>query len=439
MGDERRLLYIIVAMEVPQVFERLSRRLGGVRVLALPLVRALATLVAVIWIAVAPASSPHWTAAALTVLGFVVWSATISVALWLRPGPTLRLNLPVVAVDLAFALALIRVTGGVHSVMFLALLLIAALQSYYYGIGRGVGVGLVAAATYLAVVWPTLVGEEWAHSAIQLLMLLGTALGVGVLADLETAERLKVATLTAEGRARERAARQGEKLAALGTLAAGLAHELNNPIGIISSRAELMLLESDAQPLPQALRDDLNVLHRHAQRVARITEGLLSFARQSPGPHAPVDLNLVVEQTLLLIDRTAGAAGIVVTTKLAPALPPVWGDANGLQQVLVNLLANARAVLAEGGEIAVETAAVEHPARGARLVVRDTGPGIAPEVLARIFDPFYTTKPSGTGLGLSISYGIVRDHHGTIDVESAPGTGTTFVLTFPETGTETAA
>lgn len=232
-------------------------------------------------------------------------------------------------------------------------------------------------------------------------------------------------------RALEASARQAEKLASLGTLAAGLAHELNNPIGIISSRAELMLLEADSRPLPEDVREDLRVLHRHAQRVSRIAHGLLSFARPSTGPSGSVDLNRLVDDTLLLLEHQLAKEGIVVRRNLAPGLPAVWGDVNTLQQVLMNLLTNARDALRGGGQITVETGLADKPSGGVRLAVRDTGSGIAGDALSRIFDPFYTTKPEGTGLGLSISYGIMRDHQGTIDVQSAPGEGTTFVLTFP--------
>ena len=229
----------------------------------------------------------------------------------------------------------------------------------------------------------------------------------------------------------ERSARQAEKLAALGTLAAGLAHELNNPIGIISSRVEIMLLDAESQPLPQEVTEDLRVLHRHSQRVARTAQALLSFARQPPGQRAPVDLNHLVEDTLLLMEKQMVKDGIAVKRALALELPPVWGDDNALQQVLLNLLTNARDALDRGGEIAVETAPVAGHPGATRLVVRDTGPGIPPEVLPKIFDPFFTTKSAGTGLGLSISYGIVRDHKGTLDVQSRAGEGASFIVTFP--------
>jgi hypothetical protein len=229
----------------------------------------------------------------------------------------------------------------------------------------------------------------------------------------------------------ERATRQAERLSALGRLSAGIAHEVNNPIGIISSRIEIMLLDAEAQPLPGNVTEDLRVLHRHAQRVARIAHGLLSFARESSGERAPIDLNEVVEETLLLVEKGADKSGIAIQRALTPNLPPIHGDSGALQQVVMNLVTNARDALGSGGVISVETSLVPGRPGMVRLTVRDNGPGISPDVLPRIFDPFYTTKTEGTGLGLSISYGIVRDHKGTIDVESLPGQGTIFILTFP--------
>ena len=231
--------------------------------------------------------------------------------------------------------------------------------------------------------------------------------------------------------AMEQVARRAEKLAALGTLSAGLAHELNNPIGIISSRIELMLLEADSTGLPAEIRDDLGVLHRQAKRVARITHGLLSFARQSSGERMPVDLNHIVRETLLLAEKQMTKAGIRVTTRLDADLPAIAGDANTLQQVVLNLVTNAWDAVDPGGEITLETRVLRERTNAVTLVVTDTGRGIDPETIPRIFDPFFSTKPTGTGLGLSITDGIVREHGGTIDVESRPGTGTRFVLTFP--------
>ncbi len=222
---------------------------------------------------------------------------------------------------------------------------------------------------------------------------------------------------------------QTEKLAALGTLAAGIAHEMNNPLGIITTRIEVMLLDAEGQHLPPQVVEDLQVLHRASQRVARIAASLRSFARQSPGERVPVSLNEIVEETLLLMQKPLAADNVRVTSELDPALPPVLGEASALHQVFMNLVTNAREAMTGGGEIRIATG-VETPG-WLRVVVSDDGPGIPAEDLSRIFDPFYTTKRTGTGLGLSVTYGIIQDHGGTVRVSSEPGRGTTFTLTFP--------
>jgi PAS domain S-box-containing protein len=229
-------------------------------------------------------------------------------------------------------------------------------------------------------------------------------------------------------RAMERASRQTERLTAVGQLSAGFAHEVNNPIGVMTSRIELMLMDAEANKLPAETIDDLKVLHRHAQRVATITNNLLSFARQSPQERTLVDLNDVVEAVLVLVGPQYERHGVRVHRDAAEALPRVLGQANALQQVVLNLVTNAAQAMPAGGDVTVTTSVDDGKVR---LVVADTGPGIPPEHLPRIFEPFFTTKPSGTGLGLSVTYGILHDHNATVDVDTAPGRGTRFVLTFP--------
>lgn len=223
---------------------------------------------------------------------------------------------------------------------------------------------------------------------------------------------------------------QNEKLAALGTLSAGIAHEMNNPLGIMTTRIEVMLLDAEQQQLPAEVLEDLQVLHRACQRVARIAASLRSFARQSASERAAVDLNTIVDEALLLMQKPLGAENIRVLMRLDRTLSPVLGDANALHQVLMNLLTNAREAMPGGGEIRIETAPAERPG-WVRLCVADTGPGIGEEEITKIFDPFYTTKRTGTGLGLSVSYGIIEEHGGTVDVTSRPGAGTIFTLDFP--------
>ena len=173
------------------------------------------------------------------------------------------------------------------------------------------------------------------------------------------------------------------------------------------------------------------MLHRNVERVGRITRSLLSAARQSPMERRPVDLNTVVEESLMLVGTQMSKDRIQIVTALDPSLPKIRGEPHTLQQVLMNLLVNARDAMPDGGIVRIETSPVTGPEEGVRLVVADTGPGIPADVLPRISDPFYTTKTAGTGLGLPLSYNIVREHGGRVEVDSAPGRGTTFIITLP--------
>jgi signal transduction histidine kinase len=213
-------------------------------------------------------------------------------------------------------------------------------------------------------------------------------------------------------------------------MAAGIAHEMNNPLGIITTRIEVMLLDAEQQQLPAQVLDDLQVLHRASQRVARIAASLRSFARHTPADRVPLDLSAIVEESLQLMQKPLAAENVQVVASLDRALPPILGDATTLHQVLMNLLTNAREAMPGGGRIRIETGPAER-AGWIRLRVTDDGPGIPAEEISKIFDPFFTTKRTGTGLGLSVTYGIIQEHGGTVDVQSAPGAGTTFVLSFP--------
>ncbi len=231
--------------------------------------------------------------------------------------------------------------------------------------------------------------------------------------------------------AQERQARHVEKLAALGSLAAGIAHEINNPIGIILSRIELMLMDVGDQGISGQPVADLETLHRHATRLGHIAHGLLSFGRQHQPDRQPLDLSEVVEDTLLLTGKQLGRDGIHIVTALDAGLPRVWGDATALEQVLMNLLLNGRDAMPTGGTLRIETRLASDQPGVVRLIVADTGVGMAPEVLAKVGEPFFTTKATGTGIGLSVSYTIIREHGGTMHAESEPGRGTTFTISFP--------
>ena len=225
---------------------------------------------------------------------------------------------------------------------------------------------------------------------------------------------------------------QSEKMAAVGTLVSGVAHELNNPLTSIAGLAEF-LLEQPEDAVPD--RDHLRVIAEEAQRAGSIVRNLLSFARKGTAQREPVDLSDVVERTLFLMGWELKLQSITVEKHLATDLPPVRGDRQQLQQVVLNLMSNATQAVTGLPPGLPRRIALSAAAEGDRVVVRvaDTGLGIPADVLPQIFSPFFTTKPQGegTGLGLFISYGIVEEHGGTLTAGSRPGAGATFTVSIP--------
>jgi signal transduction histidine kinase len=221
---------------------------------------------------------------------------------------------------------------------------------------------------------------------------------------------------------------QAAKLASVGELASGMAHEINNPVGIILGRTDYILATQDG--LSAEAKEDLKVVRSQAERVAATVRSLLTFARPSPLSVQPVDLTQLVEDAVKLEAPRCGTAGVEIGHSSEGRIPTIQGDPDRLQQVLINVMNNAIDAMPAGGRLGISLAN-----GGGQVVVdiSDTGTGITAEDQARIFDPFFTTKPAGkgTGLGLAVSYGIIRDHGGQIHVSSLPGRGSTFSIVLP--------
>jgi PAS domain S-box-containing protein len=224
---------------------------------------------------------------------------------------------------------------------------------------------------------------------------------------------------------------QADKLSSIGLLAAGVAHEVNTPLAVISSYTQMLAKQLQGDPQKSGL---LEKITRQTFRASEIVNNLLNFSRTSGTEFADVDINKVITDTLALLEHQFKTSKIQVNSELTTGISAIQGNPGRLQQVFLNLFLNAKDAMPGGGKLNVATS------NGDMVSVRvsDTGSGIAPEHIQRIYDPFFTTKTApkegqnrGTGLGLSVTYGIIQEHAGKIRVESNPESGTTFALDFP--------
>jgi PAS domain S-box-containing protein len=227
----------------------------------------------------------------------------------------------------------------------------------------------------------------------------------------------------------EQQAQMASRLATVGEMASGIAHEINNPLTAVIGYADLVL----GRDIPQEAKDDVRIIHNGAKRVADIVKRLLTFARQYQPERTYLDINKIIKTTLELRAYELETSNIKVTTNLAPDLPRTMADAGQLQQVLLNLIINAETEMNlahKGGKLLVKTETVDDTIR---ISFKDDGPGITKENLERIFNPFFTTREvgKGTGLGLSLCHGIIAEHNGRIYAKSKPGRGATFIVELP--------
>ena len=230
---------------------------------------------------------------------------------------------------------------------------------------------------------------------------------------------------------------QAEKLTSLGQMAASIAHEVNNPLTGVLVYTQLLAKKMASDTLSKEVAlDYLSKMASEIDRSSRIIRNLLGFARPSAPKLSTVDVNQVIEKALSLVAHQAELERIQVTKELDPSLPKLWADFDQLRQVFVNLILNAIQAMENGGTLTLRTFPTNE--RGVRLKIEDTGSGISPENLRKLFTPFFTTKKKGQGVGLGLAVGheIIEKHGGRIDVESKVGKGTTFTVSLPGQGGE---
>jgi two-component system NtrC family sensor kinase len=331
----------------------------------------------------------------------------------------------------------------------LGILYVGVLEQKYLDIRRRTVagfLGIMLAGAALAMVLSTAVTRRVSHSVRRLVTAARDVAGgnLNATVDIRTNDELAGLADTFNAMAnslRERDERlkefarkkimESERLAVVGQLAAGVAHELNNPLQGIVTYAHLLL---ERTPEPDPARDGLQKIVVQADRCREIIRGLLDFSRPRKPQVRPADINAILRECLALVERQAMFHNIEITTDLAPDLPPAPADPAQVQQVFMNLIINAAEAMAGAGHLSLATR-FDPAELTVEAAITDTGHGISSEDLDRIFDPFFTTKGigHGTGLGLSISYGIVKEHRGTITVDSEVGRGSTFTVRFPAT------
>jgi signal transduction histidine kinase len=224
---------------------------------------------------------------------------------------------------------------------------------------------------------------------------------------------------------------QSERLAAMGQMIGGFAHELNNPLTAILGMSDL-LKEGETN---EARNRQLSILHQQARRATEIVQNLMYFSRPPAPGKSQVDLNELVERTLHLHAYSLRKNNITVDFLKEQNLPPVMGDPHQLMQVFLNLVLNAEQAIREARDKGTLRIRLDKTDKNVSVIFQDDGPGIAPDILPNIFDPFYTTKRPGrgTGLGLSICKAVLKEHNGNIEASSAPGGGAVFTVTLPIT------
>jgi len=220
---------------------------------------------------------------------------------------------------------------------------------------------------------------------------------------------------------------QSEKMASLGQLAAGVAHELNNPLGTITMFACMLQKELGEE---EKWRKDMDLIVKESDRAAKIVRDLLSFSRETTVKPGPVDINLVIEEAMSLLTKQSLFYNIEIQKELDPELPTTFADSNLLKQVVLNIILNGAQAMEGLGKLGITSKTVDG-GQGIEIKISDTGKGIPEKNLNRLFDPFFTTKEKGTGLGLSLAYRIISRHQGSIGVKSQEGEGTTFTIHLP--------
>jgi signal transduction histidine kinase len=321
---------------------------------------------------------------------------------------------------------------GIHEMLRRLYYLPIILAAYRYGISGGFTVSVISGLAYAPhiLLYTGKPEIQIVNQLLEILLFLIVGTVTGILSELEQRRSRQLELQLEEVQRLENEVRIADRLAAVGQLASGVAHEIRNPLGIIRAAAQLAKADDEITP---DIDESVSVVLKEVDRANQVVARLLDFARPRFPSFELINLLGVIDEAVRLTRQYAANSGVNLIDDLPSGEIPVEADAGQIKQVLVNLFLNAVQATPSKGSVTIRLGPHKHEGRPGYLVeITDTGKGIPPEVIDKIFDPFYTTKDTGTGLGLSIVYSIVRDHGGSIRVFSEEGEGTSVDLWLPQ-------
>ncbi len=401
--------------------------------------RGLIILGGIFWLIFHPLPLHHKDTLILLFIPFVLYSLLMVFFAFRNPSRIESVYLAVLILDLILFGVFIKLSGGINSELYVAMYLLVALHSYYYGLSRGLVLAFVCTTIYLFAIYGQWGGDViWLDLTVRLAILFLISGFLGFLSERARHDKDEIVRTHMELRELEKRlvnayrnlkdvkkqVAQSEKLASVGKLAAELAHEINNPLDGIKNCLSLFKRNDAEEGLKKKY---LALMEEGLQDIEDAVRNLLEYVKKHEFREEPVDINALLNRTFVMIECKLKKQRISLRKSLSENLPFVMGDTHHLQQVFFNILLNAVDAMPDGGTLTVEA---EHMNGYVVVKISDTGTGIPKKTIGKIFEPFYTTKTDGkgTGLGLPISLDIVEKHHGTIEVYSFQGMGTTFKI-----------
>jgi signal transduction histidine kinase len=389
-----------------------------------------------VWFLVMPYGAIERTILAWLLVAYTIYSCLLYAGVFYRPKAIRAFYLTTLLVDLIFVFALVHFIGQLAGSFFIAFYLLVAIHSFYFGLRVALAAAFVSSALYG---WIFLERSgfalvPWPDFLLRITFLFLIAVSMALLANREKRLRKEVEELNRDLSRKNAILEQTYRHLSIGKLIGEIAQGINSPCGIMAIRSELLIEQAKENSLPEEFIKGLEVINRSSHQVAKVIKSLLTFSKQKSFEMKPLNLNELVEETLLLMEGEFNERGVKAQKRLDSALPPVLGDAYELQGVLIHLINNSLDAISNGGgTVRIATTIAQSDAKEVLCTITDNGVGIPENKLEEIFNPFFTTKHNedGIGLGLSTSLGVMKKHNGSITVKSKPGEGSTFCLSFP--------